>query len=816
MTAHAATALLVETETLTASDLAMFAVLGVPEHVVRDAGIRRVTHAEAREVCGITLKSEHLEGIAFPFLDPEDDAIRDWTVRRDNPEQEADGRPIAKYVNPPGRRHLYFRCSGASHLTDTTCPVIVVEAPKSALAIDAARLRTNRTPWPLVIATGGCWTWRGVIGKTTSPTGARVDQKGPLPDLDRITWTARDTIIVFDGNVTTKPSVQAARRLLAADLKTRGALVRVVDLPVEAGVNGPDDYIGRHGAAAFWALVDDATPIDSDEDGSDSDRRTKESQATAIVRLAVEDGVVAWHTPSGDNYLTVRVEGHREHYPLNSRASRDYLTRVYYLDAKRAPNASALQDAIATLSGLARIDGDEHDVHVRVAGRDDHIYLDLGDPAWRAVEVSPEGWRVVSDPPVRFRRPRGLLPLPTPVAGGSIAELRPFVNVATDDDFALLVAWELAALRSRGPYPIQIDMAEQGSAKTTTTRVCRRLIDPNESDVRRPPRNTEDLMIAATNGHVVAYDNLSRLPDDLSDNLSVLATGGGFAVRQLYTNGEEHIFNASRPIILNGIAQVATRGDLLDRAIVLTLPTIPDERRVDERTFWATFTEAHPRILGALLDAAVIGLRRLPDVQLPRKPRMADFALWAVACEPGCPWPAGTFWRAYAENRQAAVEATLDGDPLADIVRGITPWTGTAADLLKKLNTSVDETVRNRRDWFSKPRQVADALRRLAPGLRRVGIDVVFTKEGRNRTRVIQIEKVGAGSSAPSASSVGAETGEFSGVTADEGRTQADESSADSSARKSPVSNGVDAADAADAVKPTSTEIPTGDTWLDM
>ena len=92
-------------------------------------------------------------------------------------------------------------------------------------------------------------------------------------------------------------------------------------------------------------------------------------------------------------------------------------------------------------------------------------------------------------------------------------------------------------------------------------------------------------MIAASNGHVVAFDNLSRLADDLSDNLSVLATGGGFAVRQLYTNDEEQIFQAQRPLILNGISQVATRGDLLDRAIVVTLPPIPEEKRRDEDTF---------------------------------------------------------------------------------------------------------------------------------------------------------------------------------------------------------------------------------------
>ena len=400
---------------------------------------------------------------------------------------------------------------------------------------------------------------------------------------------------------------------------------------------------------------------------SDEDKgRKKESQATAMVRLALEAGVELWHTPGGDGYITITPgDHHREHHPLASRGTRDYLTRIFYNDTGQAPNATALTAAIGTLTSMARFDGEQHDVHVRVAGDDERVFLDLGDAAWRAVEVTPAGWEVVRNPAVRFRRPHGMLPLPEPVRGGSIDELRPFINVRSDsdNDFALVVAWLLAALRPRGPYPIEVIVAEQGAAKTTTSRVQRRLVDPNEADVRRPPRNTEDLMIAATNGHAAVFDNISRISDELSDNLSVLATGGGFAVRQLYCNREEVIFHAQRPIILNGISQAATRGDLLDRALVITLPTIPDERRKDEASFWLEFNEARPRILGALLDAVSGGLRRLPDVHLADKPRMADFAMWSVAVEPSCPWPNGTFLRAYAGNRQGSVEATLDGDP---------------------------------------------------------------------------------------------------------------------------------------------------------
>ena len=163
----------------------------------------------------------------------------------------------------------------------------------------------------------------------------------------------------------------------------------------------------------------------------------KESQATAIVRLVNEARAELFHTPSGDPYISIHVNGHHEHYPLGNRGCRDYLTRLYYLDSGKAPNASALQDAIGTLSGSARFEGDEHDVHVRVAGNDDRIYLDLCDSQWRAIEITSNDWKVISDPPVRFRRPRGVLPLPVPTRGGSLKQLRPFLNISTDDEFVL-------------------------------------------------------------------------------------------------------------------------------------------------------------------------------------------------------------------------------------------------------------------------------------------------------------------------------------------------------------------------------------------
>ena len=192
---------------------------------------------------------------------------------------------------------------------------------------------------------------------------------------------------------------------------------------------------------------------------------------------------------------------------------------------------------------------------------------------------------------------------------GPIEVLRSFLNVQSDNDFVLVVAWALAVLRNRGPYPVIVLSGEQGSAKSTFSAILRALLDPNTAPLRALPREDRDLFIAASNGHVLAFDNVSGLPGWISDTLCRLATGGGFAVRQLYTDQDEVLFDAARPVILNGIEEIVTRPDLADRAVFLTLQPIPEEHRRPEQELWAAFDAARPRVLGVLLDAAVLGLK---------------------------------------------------------------------------------------------------------------------------------------------------------------------------------------------------------------
>jgi hypothetical protein len=315
-----------------------------------------------------------------------------------------------------------------------------------------------------------------------------------------------------------------------------------------------------------WLGVD---PAKAGGTGDGEGAQTKLKQANILIGLAA--AAELFHTDDGKGYADILVNGHRQTWPIESKGFREWLLHRYYKQVGGAPTAEAVRTAIEQVSARARFDAPMRRVFVRVGGQDGKIYLDLADETWRAVEIDADGWRVVDNPPVRFRRVKGMRPLPVPVKGGSVDTLRSFVNVKRETDFVLLVSCLLAALRDCGPYPILKVWGEPGSAKSTMVDVLRALIDPNKASRRRFPREDRDLFIAATNAHVLSYDNISHVPDWLSNSLCTLATGGSYATRSLYTNQDEELFEATRPVILNGVEDFIMKHDLADRAIVLEL-----------------------------------------------------------------------------------------------------------------------------------------------------------------------------------------------------------------------------------------------------
>jgi energy-coupling factor transporter ATP-binding protein EcfA2 len=485
----------------------------------------------------------------------------------------------------------------------------------------------------------------------------------------------------------------------------------------------------------------------------------KEDNAAAVaVRLALEQGEF-WHAQDREPWASVpEGEGIVAHYPLKSPTFRAWLAGLYYRATGKPLYAQALQDARAVLEAKALYEGPQHAVYPRVAEHEGRVYLDLGREDWKAVEVGPEGWRVVESRacPVRFRRSRYTRPLPLPEPAGpeALEELAALLPLRERRDWALVLGWLVGALNPRGPYPILVLTGEKGSGKTTAALVLKSLLDPQEGGLRAEPKDEEALMVGARGAWILAFDNLSAVSLRLSDALCRLSTGGGLGKRELYTDGEEFVIEAKRPVVLTGIAFGALRDDLADRAALVALSRLSDEERRPERELWEVFARLHPRALGALLTAASTALRRWEEARagLSSLPRLADWAVWAEAAAPALGLEAGEVVAAFYEVQAAMEQDALEADPVAQAILLLTrDWPEghrreyPTAELLANLEQvmGLEEAKRKPEGWPRTPQGLGKHLPRLQAALRGAGIVIRGERDRRTKRHRWLLERVG-------------------------------------------------------------------------
>jgi hypothetical protein len=541
-------------------------------------------------------------------------------------------------------------------------------------------------------------------------------------------------------------------------------IVKLIELPDRDGKSVKDaaDWLAAGGTAdELRSIVDSAREIepasepqppgsdvaqgedfdgeagtDGDEE-SDNKKRSIKSAATQLVKFAQE--FAFFHDPQNRAFVRLEVNGHTEVWSVNSTQFRHLLAQTYWKRARKAINRNALADAITTLAGLACFDSPEAPVFLRVAWHREDILVDLCDAKWRVIEVTAEGWRVLEKSPVAFIRTGAMsgLPLPDRSMPPSLDPLWKILNV-TPDQRPLVAGAFLNHFHPHGPFFVINFVGEQGTGKSCAAKIMRMLIDPNETPLRSPPREERDLLVQAASNWCVALDNLSALKPWLSDGICRLSTGGGHSARALYTDAEEFTLSVKRPVILNGIEDVATRPDLAERALQIELATIPDDRRIPERELWQNFAEAWPVIFAALLRGLVCALRDSPNVKCDSLPRMADAAIWATAGETAFGWPQGTFLSAYYRNLDESALASLDANPVGVAVRQLldrqSQWVGDASQLLKALSDLAPDELKQRKAWPKLPRVLSACLRRLAPAFRRAGFNLEFNRDKNRRT----------------------------------------------------------------------------------
>jgi hypothetical protein len=587
---------------------------------------------------------------------------------------------------------------------------------------------------------------------TCNPLGAKRDGSTWARAYTKTLRGAAKVIIIADKD-------EIGRRhagVIATELHRVVKSIKVIELPDRGANKVKDayDFFAAGGSAEeVRALVDappefvpelepqprnpDCAVRESLDDSEEQNEGTpRKSVATRLLELA--NDFTFFHDPHDRGFVRLTVNRHVEIWQLNSSQFRKLLAQAFYKQTGSVANRNALADAISTLEGRSLFDSPEEPVFLRIAAHGENILIDLSDPQWRVVEVTPAGWRILNESPVAFIRTPAMRPLPLPATAskGSLEPLWQLVNV-TSAQRPLVAGALVNGFHPHGPYFATNYVGEQGSAKSCIAKIHRLSIDPNETPLRSPPREERDLIVHAANNWIVALDNLSRLPDWQSDGICRLVTGGGHSARQLYTDGEEFSLSVKRPVILNGIEDVAARPDLAERALQIELETIPDDRRISEKELWRKFEEARPVIFSGLLNGLACALRELPNVKVDSLPRMADAALFATAAETAFGWERGTFITAYTNNLNEGAIASVDAHPVGLTIRqlleGAPEWIGEPTELLKALNGCAADEIKRSRNWPQNARAVSACLRRLAQAFRRSGIELEFA-HGKRRT----------------------------------------------------------------------------------
>jgi hypothetical protein len=567
---------------------------------------------------------------------------------------------------------------------------------------------------------------------TVVPGGASA----PLTD-DHVAQlaTVASVVVIADADKSGRDCVAKRARKIADTYP--GKTVRTVDLFPERddGSDSKEFFAEGRTAPDLIAIVERAKPVwpvakpprnDESEPNGDGDDE-KQTAAQILVNLVLGAGVEFVHDDTEVAYALVPHNGSCAVYLVRSSAFSALLRKRFYAAMGKPPHATALSDARYLMEAFALHDGRCVRIHLRYHDEPDAICIDLGDAQRRMVRVTGQGWSVEPHGAILFRRPSNMLALPEPVPGGSLGELQAFVNL-DEENFLKFAMATVCAMRESGPFPVQMFTGEQGSAKSTAAKLQKVLVDPGVPDVRIGVRDTHELMIAASNAHQVCFDNqsASTMTQKLSDAFCCLSTGGGFSARALYTDDEEKIFEAKRPIILTSIEDVAGRPELADRAFVIRFGAIRGSYRT-EKELLAGFEEARPRIFGALLDRLAVGLKNYAQVAQSERVRhrMADAYLWTLSVFDD----RDAVRKAWASNRGKAVSAALDASPIAEPLVAILTerlsssetWETTARELLLGLNEKTATDKQREQEWPRSSQSLTNKLARIAPHLRAVG-----------------------------------------------------------------------------------------------
>ena len=499
------------------------------------------------------------------------------------------------------------------------------------------------------------------------------------------------------------------------------------------------------------APVDNPTPSGAPPSAASAEAGRGASRgitAERLVTLKKESSAHLFHDQFQAAYAWVLVRDHREALRIHGTRFQEWLVRLAWTTLHRVPSRETVQASTQILAACARFDGPEYPLGSRVVRTTEAIWYDLGN---QVVKITTAGWDVSPEPYPLFLRYSHQREQVAPILGGDLQSLLQLINLPrrreslSSDQLLLLVAIVLMMVPDIA-HPVLCIHAEQGSGKTTMMQMLRGLIDPSATPTLSPPDSIREFIQLAAHHYVVFLDNLSTLPEWLSDAICRCVTWEGFTKRELYSDDEDMLYSFRRSVGLNGINLVPSKPDLLDRVLILSLERIPDTRRSTETQLWETFHALTPQLLGAVFTLVSAALAHVSSVTMVSSPRLADFAKYGVAAAMALEVGKQVFLDALTANAKAQTMEAIQASPIAQALLtflvGKPGWSGSPSALREELNRVAEQAGVDRKSrlWPKDAGWVSRRLKEVRPNLMASGWTVHHRVE--NDKAVIVITRV--------------------------------------------------------------------------
>lgn len=470
-----------------------------------------------------------------------------------------------------------------------------------------------------------------------------------------------------------------------------------------------------------------------------------DSTVESIIKVIEESCIEIFLDQFSEPYAFIK-EGNKV-MGVNASDFEDHILLNCLKKNRKIISGESLKNAIKIIRAKAAASNSVKKMFVRAArDADNNFWYDLG--RGKAVKINQDGWSIAIEPPSFFKRFKSQLPQVEPVRGGNLDEFLSIVNVTSKDDEILLKVYLVSSFIYGYSHPVLIVYGEQGTAKTSLFRFLKALIDPSSIETLSPITNIKEFIQVISHHWAAYFDNFSSLKAELSDALCRACTGDGFSKRRLYSNDDDMIYSFQHVVGVNGINNVASKSDLLNRSLLIELARIPEDQRKTEEAIQKKFDAMRVGIIGVCFDAIVKAIKIYPTVKIAKPPRMSDFSTWGFAIAEGLGIGGEKFLEVYRKNIFKQNLEAIEASPVAyavktmidnEIVGVIEATPMYIFNRLIREATSAEIDYTRDRSWPTNVRWFVRKLTEVIPNLEKIGIKI---SKGKSEDRWLKIEKV--------------------------------------------------------------------------